>query len=92
MDKGYNKAANYYGQNTDPSDFLLFQYKRTLTFLFKSFLLELEELEEEGLISEEYFKKRRKEILDMANNFFRDFEDVLLKFDIRHKGKYENNF
>ena len=83
LDKGYK--INYYSQNTDPSDFLLFQHKRMLTFLFKSFLIELEDMRAANLISEEYFYKRRKEILDQSNNFFREFEEYLLKFNIGYK-------
>lgn len=80
------------GFNEKPSQFLLFQQKRMMTFLFKSFLFELEDLRDHGLMSEEYFEKRRKWILDQANSSFREFEDYLNKFDIKFKTNkiYEN--
>ncbi|MEK6883397.1 MAG: hypothetical protein AABY22_27465, partial [Nanoarchaeota archaeon] len=72
----------------DPKNFLLFQQKRMSAFLFKSFLTELEDLRNVGIISEEYFEKRRKWILDAAGNSSREFEEYLNKFDIRFKNVY----
>ncbi len=57
-------------------------------FLFKSFLVELEDLRNTGIISEEYFEKRRKWILDTAGNSSREFEEYLNKFDIQFKNTY----
>lgn len=57
-----------------------------MTFLFKSFLFELEDLRDNGIISEQYFEKRRKWILDRAGDSFREFEDHLNKFKIEYKG------
>lgn len=64
-----------------------------ITFMFKSFLVELEDLKDNNLISDEYFEKRRKWILDTSGNMFREFEDHLNKFKIEYKGNnkiYEN--
>ena len=72
----------------DPKNFLLFQQKRMSAFLFKSFLVELEDLRDDRIISEEYFEKRRKWILDQAGNMSREFEEYLNKFDIRFKNTY----
>ena len=72
----------------NPKDFLLFQQKRMSAFLFKSFLVELEDLRDDGMISEEYFEKRRKWILDAAGSSSREFEEYLNKFDIRFKNTY----
>lgn len=87
--RSYNLSRNGDYKNGNgkptPSDFLLFQQKRMSTFLFKMFLVELEGMLKEGLISEEYFNKLRKSILDRANAGFREFEEYLSKFDIRFK-------
>lgn len=56
-----------------------------MTYLFKTFLVELEEMVDEQLISEEYFRKQRKKILDQANLHFREFEEHLSKMDINFK-------
>lgn len=64
-----------------------------MTFLFKSFLFELEDLRDNGIISEQYFEKRRKWILDAAGSSAREFEEYLNKFKIEYKGNnkiYEN--
>ncbi len=83
---GYNnQQVEYNNQQINPTDFLLFQQKRMMTFLFKTFLIELEEMMNEHLISEEYFRKQRKTILDDANNSFREFGEYLDKFDIKYK-------
>lgn len=75
----------YNNQQIKPADFLLFQQKRMMTFLFKTFLIELEEMMDEHLISEEYFKKQRKTILDIANSDMREFEEIIDKLDIKYK-------
>lgn len=82
----YKESQRNNGKVT-PGDFLLFQHKRMITFLFKQFLIELEELLAEGLISDDYFNSQRKAILDRGNNFIREFEDHLNKCDIRFRGK-----
>lgn len=89
MEKVYNfdnKGASTQSSSPDAKSFLLFQQKRLTTFLFKFFLNELEEMKDENLISEEYFKKQRKFILDSANSGMREFEMELDKFIIKFKG------
>lgn len=71
----------------DPVQLLLFKQKRTITFLFKIFLSELEDMVDNGLIGEDYFKKQRKFILDYGNSAIREFEDELNKYDIKTKGR-----
>lgn len=82
-----NRSNNKLSSNgkLSPADFLLFQQKRMSTFLFKMFLVELEGMLKEGLISEEYFSKIRKKILDVHGNNYREFEEYLSKFDIRFR-------
>lgn len=74
-----------YKNKISPQDFLLFQQKRMSASLFKFFLVELEGLVEDGLISEEYYNKKRKIILDIAGNNYREFEEYISKLNIRFK-------
>ncbi len=87
MEKIYNFNNKSVVQNDRPDakSFLLFQNKRSITFLFKLFLTELEGMRDENLISDEYFKKQRKLVLDRSNVFIREFEDELNKFEIKFK-------
>lgn len=82
MEKINNRFLN---EQITPANSLLFQQKRMMTSLFKIFLFELEEMLDEHLISEEYFKQQRKIILDLANSHMREFEDYLDKFNIKFK-------
>lgn len=83
---GNNNFNNSYNnKHLSPAKMLLFQNKRVITFLFKLCLDELEGMKDENLISEEYFRKQRKFILDSANSGIRDFETELDKFIIKFK-------
>lgn len=95
--KGFNNYKNLISfKNNDLTplkgdDFLFFHHKRMITFLFKTYLLELEGFMNDGLISEEYYYKRRKEILDQSNNFVREFSDHLDRvFSIMKKNNINN--
>ncbi len=89
-----NKEYNHFNigssreNGATPEEFLLFQQKKAMSFMFKMFLNELESMKDENLISEDYFKKQRKLILDTGNNFLREFEEQLDKFEIRFKRNY----
>ena len=82
MERIDNKFLN---EQITPANSLLFQQKRMMTSLFKMFLFELEEMLNEHLISDEYFRQQRKAILDAANSHMREFEDYLGKFNIKFK-------
>ena len=82
MEKTDKKFLN---EQITPANSLLFQQKRMITSLFKVFLFELEEMLDEHLISDEYFRQQRKVILDLANSHIREFEDYLGKFNIKFK-------
>ena len=92
----YNKEYNHLNignardKGTSPEEFLLFQQKKAMAFMFKMFLNEMESMKDDSLISDEYFKKQRKLILDTGNNFLREFEEELSKFEIKFKRNYNS--
>jgi hypothetical protein len=63
--------------------FLFKEIKR----LYLSFLYSIEDLRQNGQISEEDFVKIRKRILDYGNNCYRNVEDQLNSLDIKLTNK-----
>lgn len=49
-----------------------FQIKRNIVFLYKSFLILLEDLEQDQYIDEEKLNYLRKKVLDMGNDCIRN--------------------
>jgi hypothetical protein len=64
-------------------DLFRFQSVRRVTTLYKNFLFILEDLKNDGSISEAQYQSLRKKILDLGNDTSREMEDDIIKiFDI----------
>ena len=74
-------------ENTEDraKEFLQFQIEKHIKYLFKSYLVLLEEFKDDNILSEEYYSKLRKEILTNGNNSIRELADYLERFDIYFK-------
>jgi len=61
----------------EKKDYGYFNYlgKRCIKHIFKQYLYHLEDLADNGAISEEDFEKARERILDVGNDQVRFFED-----------------
>lgn len=77
MEKGDPKIREY----------VLFQFKRKITNLYKEFLFILEDVANSSYnkISDETYQKYRKKILDRGNDTIRDLEEDISKFDFTLK-------
>ena len=71
-------------------DYLQFQIRRSITNLFKDFLLILEDLQETDYnIADAVYQKYRKRVLDSANDKIREIEEILNNLEILIKDKNE---
>lgn len=64
------------------NDFLRLQIRRSMMNISKEFLVILEELKADNVISEDYYQKLRSKILGSANDKIRDWEEVIKGLDI----------
>ena len=73
-------------------DYLQFQIRRSITNLFKDFLLILEDLQETDYnIADTVYQKYRKRVLDSANDKIREIEEILNNLEILIKDNNEQN-
>ena len=64
-------------------EFLRFQNKRKVISLCKSFLVLLEDVKDEpDRLTDEYYQKLRKKVLDGGNDAIREFDEYTDKLDI----------
>lgn len=76
MEKGDPKIKEY----------ILFQFRRKITNLYKQFLFILEDVGHSKYnISDESYQKYRKRILDAGNDTIRELEEDLNKLDFKIK-------
>lgn len=76
MEKGDPKIKEY----------ILFQFRRKITNLYKQFLFILEDVGHSKYnISDESYQKYRKRILDAGNDTIREIEEDLNKLDFKIK-------
>lgn len=76
MEKGDPKIKEY----------ILFQFRRKITNLYKQFLFILEDVSHSKYnISDESYQKYRKRILDAGNDTIRELEEDLNKLDFKIK-------
>lgn len=76
MEKGDPKIKEY----------ILFQFRRKITNLYKQFLFILEDVGNSKYnISDESYQKYRKRILDAGNDTIRELEEDLNKLDFKIK-------
>lgn len=68
-----------------PDKVVLLACSRGLLNGAKEFLIILEDLKSDGVISEEYYQKLRRRILSRANDSIREFESLITNFDIQLK-------
>lgn len=61
-------------------DYLEFKAHQAIKFLYKDFIYMLEDMLEDGAISEERFYKTRKRVLDKGNDCIRGFTEELDRF------------
>lgn len=60
-------------------DLLRFQLKRSVTNLYKNYLINVEDLVKTGKIKDEDYQLIRKKTLDSGNDLLRETEDFLEK-------------
>jgi hypothetical protein len=76
MEKGDPKIKEY----------VLFQFRRKITNLYKQFLFILEDVSNSKYnISDESYQKYRKRILDAGNDTIRELEEDLAKLELKLK-------
>ena len=63
-------------------EFLVYQSKRKIISLSKGFLILLEDIRDEGSISDETYQKLRKKILDSSNDASREMEEYISKMNV----------
>jgi hypothetical protein len=67
--------------NIDLNNLVTSFIHRDVKKLYLNFLYLLEDLEDQGKISEEEFNRLRKRVLDHGNNCYRNIEEQLNSFD-----------
>jgi len=73
-------------ENDPIKDMTLFQIKRKITSIYKSFFFILEDLSDSGYnINSETYQKIRKRVLDNANDAVREIEESFSKINITLK-------
>jgi predicted esterase YcpF (UPF0227 family) len=63
-------------------EFLNFQSKRKIISLCKNFLVLLEDVKDDGCMSDEYYQKLRKKVLDDGNDAVREIEEYHNRLNI----------
>lgn len=71
-------------------DLVKFQINRQIKNLFKTFLLNLEDLQDDFNIPDYIYAQQRKRILDAGNNTIRELEELLNSLKIEFKGDVNN--
>lgn len=69
-------------ENGTAKELVLFQHRRNLMSLCKEFLCQIEDIAEGECVN---FEKRRKRILDRANDSHREFETQLNSLEVEFK-------
>lgn len=69
-------------QGLNHNEYLSFQIKRNIIGISKDFLIILENLRDENVISLEYYNRLRSQILGKSNDKIRDLEDTINSFNI----------
>lgn len=66
-------------------EIILFQIRRNIINLFKSFLIILNDLASNNILNQEDFAKYRKKILDDGNSKIREIEELFSNLEINIK-------